>query len=159
MDILSKFPPWVFLLFAFLVILGLKATLPRAMSVYRLLILPAIFTLWNVVWLSERIHEQFSLLPLWFLGIACGSVIGWQTVASWKVKADRKHKTVTLPGSWSILIYILIIFSIRTFFAYKYETLASHIERYYIWDSLLSGVFTGIFIGRSYELYQKYKKG
>lgn len=159
MAFLNKFPPLVYYLFVFLVIAGLRATISRTMSIYRLLIFPIIFTLLNLGWLSERIHEQFSLLVLWLLGLFAGSILGWQSVSSWKIKANRKSKTLTVPGSWSILFLILIIFAIRIFFIYKYETIPNQVEEYYIYDSLLSGLFTGIFIGRAYDFYQKYKKG
>lgn len=159
MELLNKIPLWAYLLFAFLVFLGLKATRPRAMSIYRLIILPAIFTIWNLVWLSERVHEQLSLLPLWFVGILVGFVLGWKSVSHWKIKADRKNKCLTLPGSWSIIFLILSVFVVRSYFVYTYETHPAKIEQYFIYDSLLSGIFTGIFIGRAFDLYRKYKKG
>ncbi|MBX7067611.1 MAG: hypothetical protein K1X28_10315 [Parachlamydiales bacterium] len=159
MDSLTNIPAWIFFLFVILVIIGMRAATPRTMSIYRLLVLPLIFMIWNLAWLFERVHEQFSLFPLWFLGIVGGSVLGWQSVVSWKIKADRKNKTVTLPGTWSVLVLILLVFAVRSFFVYSYETHPKQVEEYYIYDSLLSGIFTGIFIGRAYDLYTKYKKG
>lgn len=155
MAILSNIPWWVFVLFVFLVINGLKSTQPRTISLKRLLILPTILTLWNIVWLTERVHEQYHLLIFWVGGLALGAFLGWLSVRSYEVRVDRRLQLITLPGTWFTLILILFIFAIRFFFNYNYEVHPNLAFHFYKADALLSGLTTGVFIGRSFGLYRK----
>jgi len=115
--------------------------------------------LWNIAWLAERLEGQYSLFIYWVIGLAAGTLIGWQTVRNWKIKVDRHRKTISVPGTWSTLIFILLVFVVRYYFVYHYESHPENSSRFFLADSLVSGIFTGIFIGRSLELYQKYRKG
>ncbi len=157
MDILTNTPWWVFVLFIFLTITGLNATRPRVLPLKRLIILPTIFALWNIAWLAERIQGHFSLFIFWLVGLIVGSFIGWQTVLSWRVHADHVHRTVALPGTWSTLFFIVLVFFIRYFFVYNYEAHPEAADHLFSSDALLSGIITGIFIGRVLEIYRKYR--
>ena len=158
MDIITTAPWWVFALFFFLVIVGLTAVLPRAISLKRILFLPLVFTIWNVVWLAERIQGHFFLLIFWAAGLLIGAAFGWVSVRSWKIQADVRHKRLSLPGTWTTLVLILLAFSVRYFFIYNYEMHPEAASHLFISDALISGIITGIFIGRSLELYRKYRK-
>lgn len=159
MEIIAETPWWVYVLFAVLVIVGLRATRPRTISFNKLLLLPAIFTIWNILWLAERLSGRYSLLLYWLIGIAIGAVIGWQTVRTWKTQVNHQTKSITLPGSWTTLILILLVFAVRYFFVYNYQLHPAHSNNFFLADSFISGIFTGIFTGRSFDLYQKYRKG
>ncbi len=157
MKILSETPWWVFLLFLCLVIFGLKSLQPRTVSLKRLLVLPVIFTVWNIVWLADRVHEQYHLLIFWIGGMIIGSLLGWLSVRAWEVYVDRRLELITLPGTSSTLILILLIFAVRYFFNYSYAVHPHSAPHYYIADASISGLVTGIFIGRSLHLYRKYR--
>lgn len=156
MDILYESPWWVYVLFVFLVILGFKASQPRTISLKKLILLPGIFTVWNIAWLTERLEGRYNLLVFWGLGIVVGSIFGWQTVRKWKIKSDHVRKHISLPGTWSTLTLILLVFAARYFFVYNYETQTNESWDFHFADSVVSGLITGIFIGRSLELYKKY---
>lgn len=157
--ILAETPWWVYILFVGLVIIGLKATRPRTISFTRLLLLPSIFTILSIIWLTERLAGNYFFLLFWILGLGAGSLLGWQSVRPWRIKPDRHRKTISLPGTRSTLILILFVFAFRYFFIYNYEVHPEIASHFFLADSILSGVVTGIFIGRSLELYQKYKQG
>ncbi len=159
MDILSNAPWWAYLGFMISVAIGIASTRPRTISFHRLVILPALFTLLNIAWLAERLQGRYSLLSFWICTLAIGSYLGWQTVRNWETEADHQKKRLSLPGSWSTLYLILAVFATRYFFTYNYEL---HPEAYihlFLADAIVSGLITGIFIGRSVELYRKYQKG
>lgn len=159
MDILSNTPWWVYFFCFVLIVIGLKALWPRTVSLYRLLVLPSIFTIWNIVWLIDHIEKKGSLFALWIVGIAAGVFLGWRSVCHWKIGVDRKHKTILLPAAGSTLILILSAFVLRYFFVYSNEVHPERSEEFFIYESIISGIITGIFIGRSVEIYRKYRKG
>ncbi len=157
MDILIETPWWVYVLFIGLLAIGLRATKPRTISLYQLLLLPGIFTVWNVGWLAHRLQGHFSPFIFWVIGLGVGSFLGWLSVRSWKVSAHREQKTVSLPGTRSTLVLILLVFAIRYFFIYHYEVYPTSAPHLFIADALISGTITGVFVGRAIELYNKWQ--
>ena len=121
MDILYDAPWWIYVLFVVTVIIGLKSSRTRTISASRLLLLPAIFTLLSIFWMAESLNGRYFLLIFWILGLILGVGFGWQSVHSWKTKADLTTKKITLPATWSTLALILAVFAARYFFVYNYE--------------------------------------
>ena len=66
--VLTHTPPWVFLLFAYLVWQGIRALQPRTQSIWRLMIVPLIF----IVWASP--------------GSACGTTINGRCWHGWRLR-------------------------------------------------------------------------
>jgi hypothetical protein len=148
---------WVYVVFSFLILVGLRSTKPRTVSARQLFLLPFILMFLNLIWLSERIHNHSHLLIFWFLGLAAGAIVGWLMVRKWTVKTHR-YDQISLPSSWSVLILILLFFSIRYYFLFNYEMHPKAATHLFMADALISGVMTGIFIGRAYHLFTKYHR-
>lgn len=159
MAILLESPWWVYGLFVVLVFLGIRALLPRTIFLYRLFLIPGILTAWNIAFLAERLENYPSYWLFWVIGLVLGGYIGWQAVRSWVVVVDKDEQQITLPGTWSTLILILLIFAVRYFFIFHYEFYPEFYSHFAKADSLSSGMIVGIFIGRSLELYYKYRNG
>ena len=157
MTVLLFTPWWVYVLFVFLILVGLRATKPRTLSLVQLLVLPTIFCLWNLVWLGERVEGHFSLFTYWAAGIVLGSFLGWKSVRKWVIHANKTRMLLSLPPTWSTLVLIIFIFVVRYFFIYQY-VLHEETIRLQIADSSISGVITGIFIGRTLHLFHKYNQ-
>lgn len=154
-----EIPLWAYLLLIIVVVLlGVTASRPKTMPVKRLIIFPSLVALWNLIWLGERVHEEFSLFPVWMMGLIVGVVIGWLTVRKMVIHVDHYRRTISLPGTWTPLLLILIVFFVHYFFNYSYETYPKDAPHLFSSDAFLSGALTGIFIGRSAELYQKYRR-
>jgi hypothetical protein len=156
MSILYETPWWVFTLFVLLIIIGFKSSRPRTISLKKLLILPGIFTILNVIWLAERLQGRYHLLFIWAIGLVIGSLIGWRLVLNWKTEANHRLHHLHIQGSWSTLFLILLVFAIRYFFVYNYENQVEESYNFHLADSFISGIITGIFIGRALEFYKKY---
>lgn len=154
---LTNTPWWVYIFFIFLVFIGLRGTKPRTVPINQILLLPTIFAIWNILWLAERTQEHLYLIWFWIVGLFVGCFIGWQTVMAWHIYADHKRKVISLPGTWTTLIFILLVFCARYYFVYTYEYHPHAAPHLFTADALISGLFTGIFIGRTFELYRKYK--
>ncbi len=158
MDLIIEAPWWSYLLFFFLIGAGLIATQPRTLSLRRLYLLPTIFTLWNIAWLVERTQEHFGLFFYWIIGVFAGGFFGWLTVRKWTVTANREKKWIHLPGSWSTLCLILLVYCVRFYFVVNYRIHPELAPRLFVPDAFISGIITGMFVGRSIELYRKYLK-
>lgn len=156
-EILQATHWWVYVVFFLLIGVGLRSAKPRSVSVRQLFFLPFIFMFLNLVWLSERIHGHSSLLIFWFIGLTAGSLVGWQMVRKWTVKAPRYDK-ISLPASWTVFILILLFFSIRYYFLFNYQVHPESAAHLFMADALSSGIMTGIFIGRAYHLFSKYQR-
>lgn len=158
LEILHGTPWWVYLLFVFLVLIGLRATRPRWVSLRQLMTLPLIFMALNVSWLSERLQGQYYHLIFWVAGLLFGMAFGWVLVRHWKIDIEKRRQALYLPATWSSFILILLFFSIRYFFNYNYEVYPQAGPHLFLADSIISGVMTGVVIGRSLQLYGKYLK-
>ncbi len=156
-EIFKQTPWWVFLLFVGLTLIGLRATQQRVITVKKIWLLPLVFTVWNLAWLNERVQGHYSLIVFWLIGLTVGGFFGWLMVRRWKIKAVPSD-SIAIPGTWSTLILILLVFAVRYFFIFNYETHPEAASHLFLSDALISGTITGIFIGRAIELILKYRK-
>jgi hypothetical protein len=72
-QILIHTPIWVFPLFGYLVWLGIKAMQPRTVTIWRSLIVPAVFIVWGLSRLFARQDYAWPLVA--WLGAAAGLVV------------------------------------------------------------------------------------
>jgi len=158
-DIVTGAPWWVYVLFFVLISQGMKATKPRTISIKRVVILPLLFLIWSIYGLFQKLQLGFfSLIPLWIVCIAIGTYLGIREVRSWKIKVDRKKEEITLPGNYSTLILILLIFIIKFFWGYIYATHTDIPYWIYFSDVLTGSIVTGFFVGRSTFFFNTYRK-
>lgn len=160
MEELSKLiggtPWWVFVIFLYLMMIGIKAAHPRTLPVQQLFILPALFFAASVIWLYHRLHGHIAFFGFWVVGIGLGALLGHWLVRKWTVHADRAKQILSIPGSYTILFLVFAIFIVRYFFGYQYSVHPERASHLFLPDALISGIILGIFIGRSYSLYRKY---
>ncbi len=147
--VLSGTPWWVWVLFVYIIMIGLKAKKARVVPLYKLLIVPILFVSLTLHTLTEvplsGVNITGFIVPT-LLGLGLGF---WQI---WRLhlKVDKKRKLLHIPGSWVTLILVLIIFSSKYYFEYS-ETMNPLIveEVGFVLSMLaISGLCTGIFIGR-----------
>ena len=70
-QVLIHTPVWVFALLAFLVWQGIKATRPRTVTIWRSLIVPAVFIVWGLSRLFSRQQDVMWPLLSWGSGPPC----------------------------------------------------------------------------------------
>jgi len=78
-QILTHTPIWVFPLLAWLVWQGIKAMRPRTVTIWRSLIVPAIFIVWGLSRLFSRQQDVMWLFVSWLAAAAILLVIGLLT--------------------------------------------------------------------------------
>ncbi|RDI45161.1 DUF6622 family protein [Aquicella lusitana] len=148
-EIIAGTPWWVYVLFVLLVRFGILASKPRIIPFRQLLLLPAVFIPLSFASLYQM-HLSLSLFGLWAGALLLGAAGGWLQFRFINIKAIKNQSKLYVPGTWSILIIILIVFAVKYYYSYESavnpgQIINPHIN---VWFALLYGLFTGLFIGR-----------
>lgn len=142
-EMLTHTPWWVYMVFGYLMIVGLQGTKRRTIYLPIVFTVPTIFTALKLATISAE-----TILP-YCLALAMGAMLGialeWQT----KMHIDKNSTSITLPGSWSMFTLILLIFGVKYFFGYKQATSVNFQEQYGYMETVAVGITTGIFWGRA----------
>lgn len=154
-------PWWVYVLFVYLVIIGFLAAKTRIISIWRLFIIPIVFTVLSLETLLTAVKPDFFAVSSWLIAIIIGTLLGMWQVSHWRIQTDRKHFLVRVPGNWSTLILILIIFATKYYFSYKLAIDPHLIDQTWFEFNMLavSGLCTGLFIGRLVYFIYRMKTG
>ncbi|MDE2396932.1 MAG: hypothetical protein KGL43_24680 [Burkholderiales bacterium] len=153
-DIIRFTPPWVWLLLAALVALGLAQTRTRRVTRGRLLALPLAMMALGLASTATALAANPAAASTWLAGLAAFGAIGLRlprpAQARWLVAEQR----LELPGSFGPLALMLSIFALRYVSA---VALVLHPD----WRSLASvqaalaasyGALAGLFLGRALSL-------
>lgn len=158
-DILSGAPWWVYALFLYLMFIGIQSTKPRTISVRRLVIFPLIFVVWSLWSLYGHVAMVGNALIIyWIVFLFIGAYCGRKEVQSWKLRVDRAKGLITIPGNYSTMILVLVIFVLKFVWGYYYATAANPPYSIYVADTITSSLFTGFFVGRSAFFLKSYLK-
>lgn len=154
MEILQQFltqtPVWVWFLLVYLIMKGVKARRPGDTTLLKMAIIPVIFTAWGLSDLVTLYGVAADTTLIWLLGIAVGSVIGWMIVSRYAIVADRAAGVIHRPADNTLLPLLLLTFAIKYSFGVIGATSPALLAEmgFRIADLVLSGLFTGIFIGK-----------
>ncbi|MCS6117500.1 hypothetical protein G3444_00980 [Shewanella baltica] len=149
--IVSHTPMWVFALLAGLIYLGLLQTKDRQLSLGRVLLMPAVMSMWSVISLNSILHSPLALM---ILGVSLLLAVGlaWSLLPKTLVRyqAGLYH----IKGRWLPLLLILGIFIIKYAVAYTLATQANILENYFFITitSATYGLLSGIFILRAVRI-------
>ncbi len=154
MEILQQFlvqtPIWVWALLAYLIFRGIKARQPGDTNLVMLAIIPVLFTAWGLFDLVTLYGVAIDTAGLWLAGIAVGAAVGWRIIARQKIVADRAAGTLHHPADFTLLPLLVVTFLVKYGFgvtaAVAPDLLAE--PAFKVADLLLSGFFTGIFVGK-----------
>jgi len=155
---LTHTPWWVFVIFFYLLKVGIDAIKPRIVSLKKLFITPSIFLGISINTLLKSFDFSFPILGVYIVALLLGMIIGFLLTKNSKIKFDHYQKLVKLPGTFSTLFLTLIIFSSKYYLGYSLATnptIAS--KTFFIISQLgIMGICSGLFIGRSTGLlYEK----
>jgi hypothetical protein len=113
LQILQRTPPWVFVLFAVLLVLGAMQSRPRDIGRARVALMPAIFlplSLWGI-W-SAFGPEVFAFAA-WLAGVGAAVLINLYARAPRKVSYAPDTRLFHVAGSWIPLTMMMAIFFAR----------------------------------------------
>lgn len=151
---------WVYILFFYLLFIGIKSLKTRVVSLTRLFFLPIIFFFMSLYNLLTSFELTLGLVIIYIVSLTLGSWFGWLFAQNKVLAFDKKHHLIKLQGSATTLILILLIFSIKYYFGYALAVDPTKVHNV-TFSSLMilsSGMVTGIFIGRSFLYLHKRSK-
>jgi hypothetical protein len=150
-------PWWVYVLFLYLVNVGVQSMKPRTVSIKRITLLPVFFLIWSCYGLYQKfLLGLFSLILLWVLFLAIGTYFGVKEARSWQISKNYLQGEITIPGNYSTLLLILLVFILKFFWGYFYATRTEISYWIYFTDILTSALGTGFFMGRMGFLFKSY---
>ena len=156
-EIISGAPWWVYVIFIYLVIIGIKSIKPRTSSIIRVVLLPLLFVALSLYGLYQEVSLGFvSLIFVWIVFVGLGAYLGVKEVHSWKISKDRRKGEITIPGNYSTLVLMLLIFGLKFFWGYFYATRTEITYWMYFADTLTSSLVTGFFVGRAGFFFKSY---
>jgi hypothetical protein len=144
--ILKNTPPWVFALFAVLLIFGAQALKDRTVPMWRLVIIPIVFIGWGLISIAMKIAAP-GLIADWFAAAAIGGALGWGTTRVDQVRFKRTPGLVDVPGSALPLVRNLLIFGSKYGLGVAAAILPSQQQNIQFCDIAVSGVSAGYFLG------------
>jgi hypothetical protein len=155
-QILIHTPVWVFPLFVYLVWLGVKGMRPRTTTIWRSLIVPAIFIIWGLSGLVSQSRNDALPLVAWLSAALVLGATGFLLAKPFEL--DHTTGEIKRPGSVVPLIRNITIFAlqytVRVIMAIDPDarTTASLVGR------AVGGAMTGYFLGRTLALLRQYHK-
>jgi hypothetical protein len=154
-QILIHTPIWAFVLLAYLVWVGIKAMRPRTTTIWRSLIVPAVFIIWGLSRLVSR-QDYASPLVAWFGAAAVLMVIGLLTARP--LELDHTTGEIKRPGSVVPLIRNITVFALQYTVAVIAAVDPHDATTAAIVGRAISGGTTGYFLGRTVALLRQYWK-
>ncbi len=151
-------PWWVYLLLYFLVKMGIQASKTRVVSLKRLLIIPLLFIAMSIHTLVISFKITSFSVTTWLIAILIGALLGWLFIYRFRLTVDKPHNLIEIPGTWSTLIIILIIFASKYYFDYQLGVDPALVNQSNFEFSLLavSGLCSGFFLGRLFCYFYRF---
>lgn len=149
-QIISHTPAWVWALFVYLVLSGIKALRPRKMTPERMLILPMLFFVWALFGIATELVKWPAGLGAFAVAMIVGIAGGWVNALRLPVAIfDGRTRRVIRPGSPTVLILVLVGFLAKYVLSValvRYPTLGAQ-EGFAILFGGVSGLVDGAFWG------------
>ncbi|HEY2451847.1 MAG TPA: hypothetical protein VGI71_04340 [Scandinavium sp.] len=151
-------PVWVYVLFVFILIRGIKARQPATVTLERLAIIPLIFLGWDLYDLIMYRHLSIGTVALWIGALVVGAGLGLWLIKPDRVSRGTLSRTVNRQADYSALPLMMAAFIIKYAFgvmsAISPQTLQQPGMR--VVTVVVGGLFAGSFIGKFIRYLQAY---
>jgi hypothetical protein len=148
--------PWVvFVLFTYLLWIGLQRLKPGIRRVWRIWIIPVIFISWGIVGLFTRTGSFSEIALYWLAGAVSGGMLGG--IPKMSLHADRERHLVQQSGSVLPLVRNMTIFGAH--YCLNVAAAVNPMMRtdLIVWDVYVSGASAGYFVGWAIRFIQSYR--
>lgn len=149
-QLISHTPIWIWVLLAFLITRGVAAMKPGKTSLSALAVVPVLFTAWGLWSIIHRYDGSWDVWGEWLLGIVVGMGAGWMLLRHVKLSVNLPTGTLWRSADYSLLPLLLVTFAVKYGFesALAVSPALGNADGFRVAYLVLSGGFTGIFIGR-----------
>ena len=160
-QILSHIPSWVLAVLAYGIIMGIRSMFPRNISLVVASVLPLVFLGLSLTSLVSAVHAVALSLPMWAVGLVVGVLAGLTVFSARILDAHAAPGRLRIAGSPVTLILFVLIFATKFYYNMHIalDTAAATNAGFVCSVLALSGVSTGIVIGRVSRLYAAYFSG
>jgi len=157
-ETLAHTPPSIYVLFGYLVWRGVKARRAAAVRLWRLALIPVLFTLMGLVNLATLHGLRVETLALWLLALGVGAALGLWMLRATVLVPDRAHGLLHRPADFTVLPLILLAFAVKYAFGVMQGTAPALLQTplYASLDILTSGFFAGVFVGKFVRYWRGY---
>jgi hypothetical protein len=155
---MTDVPIWVYFLFFGLLYIGIKRCFTNTIKIKKFIILPLALLCLSLYDSYDQMLQMPVSILVWMVSFLLTVCLGAYYVRNRKVQADRTNRLIKIPGDWSILILILIMFSVEFFVNYAKDTQAVYVNQswFVLLMALLSGLMIGFTSGRNLMYFIKY---
>lgn len=159
LDIILGTPYWVWIVFTYLLWVGIQATKPSTVPLWRMSIIPLIFLVWSLSSIYSRCIACTQLIGFWGAAFTIGVLVGRYLMSRLDFRIDAAM--IHLPGSSSTLILSMFFFILKYGLGVMYALNPIMRSDFMVqgFDVMISGLISGIFIGRFGYIVYRYRKG
>jgi hypothetical protein len=154
--IITHTPLWAWILLAYLVWQGIKAMQPQTTTIWRALIVPAIFIAWGLSRLGFGQQTGIAPLAAWIAAALALLPVGVLTPRPFEV--DHTTGQIRRPGSIFALIRNIVVFVAQYTVAVIAAIHADDRAMAALVGRAVSGATAGYFIGSTVALLRQYWK-
>ncbi len=143
-------PWWVYLLFAYCIFVGIKAAKGGVIPYLKVIIIPVVFAYLSLDSLLLHFSLNVFVVSVFILSLMVGVLSGLLQALKQNITVDRSRWLIKIPGTWSTLVIILIIFFTKYYFGYQSAADPELLTNTHFEFAMLfvSGITAGLFIGR-----------
>lgn len=159
LELITGAPTWVIVLLIATTCYCITFCFKKDVSIKLLLLIPLCFMIFSFVSLLQQGDILMSTI-VWFIGCVIGGTLANKIFSPRLYSLGRKEGTITVPGTYSIIIIFLLYFPLRYYIGYQQATASDH----HLSGSLImllalsSGCVVGFFTLRSYIIYARYNR-
>ena len=153
-------PWWVHVLFCFLVSVGVKASRTAVVIIQKMLIAPVVFTLLSLQSLYTHLDIDLFVLTVYVLSSCAGILGGFLQVSMQSLRVDRERSLIEIPGTWSVMVLVMIIFFTKYYFGYELSVDPDALKNTAFEVAFIgfNALCTGMFIGKAACFYHRLSK-
>jgi len=155
---LADTPVWVYVLFVFLLLRGIKARQPATVTLERLTLIPLIFIVWDLYDLVIYRHLTPGIVALWVAGLLAGGVLGFWLIRPERVSRATLPRAINRQADYSALPLMMIAFAIKYVFGVLTAVSPQTMQQPAVSAAavIAGSIFAGSFIGKFTRYVQCY---
>ena len=143
---------WV--VFGYLIFIGIRAIKPRAVYIPRLFIMPVVL---SGLKYKVFIADTLSVWVGYFICLFLSSFLSFKYSTMQKIEIIKESMSVKLPGTYWTLMLLIAFFIVKYVFRYICATKPMIYYEVQIFEICVNGLFSGYFLGKAISYLNFYR--